>query len=99
MMRPTALDHVSADLAWHHRNYGTDGDRATRRAADRLRGTTKAAAVSDFLLRGCQTRTRRAIARQPANRGIRTAVPDDAPERPRRAQRDPGGSAGSPGPA
>src|SRR5436190_626525 len=40
MMRSTALDHVSADLAWDHRDHGTDGDRATPSRGRRLCGTT-----------------------------------------------------------
>jgi hypothetical protein len=51
MMPSTAADHVSSDRAWHHRDYGTDRNRATPSRGRRLRGATKAAAMMDFLLR------------------------------------------------
>src|ERR1043165_7701480 len=55
MMTRTALDHVRADLAWQHRDYGTDGDRATPSRGRRLRGTTKAAALDGFSITGMTT--------------------------------------------
>jgi hypothetical protein len=76
MMRSTALDHASADRAWDHRDYGTDGDRATPSRGRRLRGATKAAAVLVFLLQACHH------AREPqpmANHRIGKANPAKSP--------------------
>jgi hypothetical protein len=52
MMPSTAMDHVRADLAWDHRNYGTDGDRATRRAAAKAARNHKGRRRDGFSITG-----------------------------------------------
>ncbi|WP_327006064.1 hypothetical protein OHA72_01460 [Dactylosporangium sp. NBC_01737] len=67
MMRLTVLEHVSADLAWYHRNDGTEGDPRYPSRRRRLRGTTKAAAVMVSFMGHAETHTDRG-ARQEADR-------------------------------